>query len=106
MITMMKQYRGQRNAMCNVSLPHQNPNTARGTSLPAAGSARDSGNASEALTLSQFGCVSAGSYKDFPLAMVFTPAQSYGNLYSPTEGLEHGTLFADLYLPFHGKFKI
>ena len=53
-----------------------------------------------------WGCVSAGSYRDFPLAMVFTPNEGYGNLYSPAQALEHGTLFADLYLPFHGKFRI
>ncbi|MBP3321925.1 MAG: spore coat associated protein CotJA [Clostridia bacterium] len=38
--------------------------------------------------------------------MVFTPNEGYGNLYSPEQALEHGTLFADLYLPFHGKFRI
>ena len=52
------------------------------------------------------GCVSAGSYADFPLAMVFTPNQPYEKLYSPAEALSKGTLFAQLELPFHGKFRI
>ena len=36
-----------------------------------------------------------------PLAMVYSPAQRFDNLYDPEEGLEAGTIFRDLDLPFY-----
>ena len=36
------------------------------------------------------------------LAMVYCPRQCWRNLFSPEEGLKHGTLFAELALPFEG----
>lgn len=38
----------------------------------------------------------------FPLAMVYTPMQSFENLYDMETGLRNGTLFKDLDLPFRG----
>ena len=35
-----------------------------------------------------------------PLAMMYSPLQSFHELYSPEEALEHGTLFKELDLPF------
>ena len=105
---MMKQYRGQRSAMgnsCPVS-DFKDKSVGVATAHTADGGMVEGDNLKANSSFSQFGCVSAGSYKDFPLAIVFPPAQSYGNLYSPMEGLENGTLFADLKMPFHGNFKI
>ena len=34
------------------------------------------------------------------LAMVHSPEQPFEELYSPEEGLAHGTLFKELYKPF------
>ncbi len=36
-----------------------------------------------------------------PLAMVYSPAQRFENLYDPEEGLEAGTIFRDLDFPFY-----
>ena len=36
------------------------------------------------------------------LAMVYCPRQCWQNLFSPEDGLKHGTLFAELDLPFEG----
>jgi hypothetical protein len=36
------------------------------------------------------------------LAMVYCPRQCWRKLFSPEEGLKHGTLFAELDLPFEG----
>ncbi|MBQ6261943.1 MAG: spore coat associated protein CotJA [Clostridia bacterium] len=36
-----------------------------------------------------------------PLAMVYSPAQRFDNLYDPEEGLEAGTIFRDLDFPFY-----
>ena len=35
-----------------------------------------------------------------PLAMVYSPMQKWGNLYTPEEALQNGTLFADLNFPW------
>ena len=35
-----------------------------------------------------------------PLAMVYSPAQRWGNLYTPEDALKNGTLFADLNFPW------
>lgn len=35
-----------------------------------------------------------------PLAMVYSPEQYWGQLYEPEEGLERGTLFEGLYMPW------
>lgn len=35
-----------------------------------------------------------------PLAMVYSPLQKWENIYEPSEALEKGTLFADLYFPW------
>ena len=35
-----------------------------------------------------------------PLAMVYSPMQKWGNLYTPEEALKYGTLFADLNFPW------
>lgn len=41
--------------------------------------------------------------KDMPsLAMVYAPEQCWQNLLDPAVGLAHGSLFADLVLPFEG----
>ena len=37
------------------------------------------------------------------LAMVYCPRQCWRNLFSPEDGLKHGTLFAELALPFEGR---
>ncbi len=39
------------------------------------------------------------------LAMVYSPVQTFEGLYSPTEGLEQGSLFRDLVKPFEGKWQ-
>ena len=36
------------------------------------------------------------------LAMVYCPRQCWRSLFSPEDGLQHGTLFAELVLPFEG----
>ena len=36
------------------------------------------------------------------LAMVYCPRQCWRNLFSPEDGLKHGTLFTELNLPFEG----
>jgi hypothetical protein len=36
------------------------------------------------------------------LAMVYSPYQSWRMLLSPDDALAHGTLFEELYKPFHG----
>lgn len=38
-----------------------------------------------------------------PLAMSYTPMQKWENLYDPETGLDRGTIFACLDLPFTGK---
>ena len=37
------------------------------------------------------------------LAMVYSPRQCWRGLFSPEEGLKHGTIFAELVLPFEGR---
>ncbi len=37
-----------------------------------------------------------------PLAMVYTPPQSFVMLYTPEQALAHGTLFEELYMPLDG----
>lgn len=37
-----------------------------------------------------------------PLAMVYTPPQSFVMLYTPEQALAHGTLFEELYMPLGG----
>lgn len=37
--------------------------------------------------------------RDYPLAMVYSPYQSWQNLYTPDLALEKGTLFSELDLP-------
>ena len=39
----------------------------------------------------------------YPLAMVYSPIQCFGELYEPDDGLSHGTIFSQLDLPFEGK---
>ena len=41
--------------------------------------------------------------KDYPLAMVYSPYQTFGGLYDACKGLKQGTLFKELDLPFEGK---
>ena len=36
------------------------------------------------------------------LAMVYCPRQCWRSLFSPEDGLKHGTIFAELVLPFEG----
>lgn len=106
---MMKQYRGQRAGIGCPSCPGVyagKDQKASQAMMHGGGGANNGSPNSGSVGANPMGCVSAGSYRDFPLAMVFTPAQGYGNLYAPMEALENGTLFADLKLPFHGKFKI
>ncbi len=38
-----------------------------------------------------------------PLAMSYTPMQKWENIYNPETGLDRGTIFACLDLPFTGK---
>ena len=102
---MMKQYRRQSGGY-SASAPCQKGAPAGGLAVPAIVGADGYEQQIKDGSTGNWGCVSAGSYRDFPLAMVFTPNEGYGNLYSPMQALEHGTLFADLYLPFHGKFRI
>ena len=42
---------------------------------------------------------------DHPLAMVYSPYQFFGDVYSPDVALSRGTLFAELDLPFEGDKK-
>ena len=35
-----------------------------------------------------------------PLAMVYSPEQTFTDIYEDEEGLSRGTIFADLYFPF------
>ena len=45
---------------------------------------------------------------DLPLAIAYVPWQKWKNVMCAKDGIEHGTIFADLVLPFHGcnhKFK-
>ena len=37
------------------------------------------------------------------LAMVYCPRQCWRSLFSPDDGLKHGTIFAELVLPFEGR---
>ena len=37
------------------------------------------------------------------LAMVYCPRQCWRSLFSPEDGLKHGTIFAELVLPFEGR---
>lgn len=37
------------------------------------------------------------------LAMAYVPWQEWSNLYQPDEGMENGTIFRDLNMPFTGK---
>ena len=37
------------------------------------------------------------------LAMVYCPRQCWRSLFSPEDGLKHGTIFAELALPFEGR---
>ncbi|MBQ7669420.1 MAG: spore coat associated protein CotJA [Clostridia bacterium] len=37
---------------------------------------------------------------DMPLAMVYSPVQSFTNIYEDNEALSRGSLFSDLYFPF------
>lgn len=46
--------------------------------------------------------VSWGLY-GYPLGMVYAPIQCFGELYDPKEGLDRGTIFRELDLPFTGK---
>ena len=39
---------------------------------------------------------------EHPLAIVYSPQQVWRNVYDPEEGMEHGTIFAELDLPFYG----
>lgn len=39
----------------------------------------------------------------FPLAMVYTPLQSFHDIYDKEKALNAGTIFRELDLPFHGK---
>lgn len=38
----------------------------------------------------------------FPHAMVYTPLQTFDNIYDPESALRTGTVFHDLNLPFRG----
>lgn len=38
----------------------------------------------------------------FPHAMVYTPMQTFDNIYDPESALHAGTIFHDLNLPFRG----
>ena len=40
--------------------------------------------------------------KDHPLAMVYSPLQSFAGLYDEEKALSRGTLFTELDLPFEG----
>lgn len=37
------------------------------------------------------------------LAMAYVPWQTWNNVYEPAKGMQMGTIFGDLYLPFQGK---
>ena len=39
----------------------------------------------------------------FPSAMVYTPMQTFDNLYDKDSALRAGTIFRELDLPFHGR---
>ncbi len=41
--------------------------------------------------------------EELPLAMAYVPMQKWGELYAPAVGLERGTIFPDLDLPFIGE---
>ena len=45
---------------------------------------------------------SDGSHEGCPLAMVYGVDQQFRNIKDPSVGLAHGTIFADLDLPFKG----
>ena len=40
--------------------------------------------------------------QDYPLAMVYSPCQTFGGLYDGHMALKQGTLFKELDLPFEG----
>lgn len=42
----------------------------------------------------------SGVYPALRLARAYVPWQKYGPLYSPSEGLEKGTIFPELYSPY------
>lgn len=46
--------------------------------------------------------VDSNCINGFPLAMAYVPMQKFQKLYSPEKGLENGTLFEELNLPFCG----
>ena len=41
--------------------------------------------------------------KGYPLAMVYSPVQEFGNLYEIDKGFNKGTIFSELDLPFMGR---
>lgn len=55
----------------------------------------DNGNASAQGTFD--GCLTGKS-----LAMVYSPCQEFAGIYTPDEGLRHGTIFMELEKPFYG----
>ncbi len=46
-------------------------------------------------------CTSAYGVEGHPLAMVYAARQEFRNLYDCAQGLERGTIFAELDLPFY-----
>ena len=67
--------------LCDGTLPQNNAKDSTG------GCGNDDGG---------FGCSSR------PLAMVYSPLQTFHELYSPEDSLERGTIFKELDLPFDG----
>ena len=39
---------------------------------------------------------------ELPLGIAYVPWQKWKNVMCPKDGMEHGTIFADLVLPFYG----
>ena len=42
-------------------------------------------------------------FDDMPLAMAYVPWQDWNQVYEPCKGLEEGTIFPELNLPFLGR---
>ncbi len=86
-----------RSAACGVS-----QSTARQESAGGCGCGCGTGQTPE--TDTQYGCGQGGRYAitDRPLAMAYVPVQAWEERYSEQEGLQRGTLFKQLDLPFGG----
>ena len=61
------------------------------------------GSSRQSMEQTECGGHSAWGLKNYPLAMMYVPLQSFEKLYDVEKALEFGTVFEDLNLPFEGK---